>query len=426
NIEIPKVENATMRSCIRKGIAIFPEGDVPTYTSLLNVSILLYSICVNISTSMGLKEAEHIYCPPPENTTCCLVKDSLAVSIVLYIVFMTGIASATFGNLMVIISIAHFKQLHTPTNVLTLSMAAADFLIGIFVMPVTLIQAMDKCWDLGVNTCMAVKFCYMTLTTISFVHLILLSVDRYYAVCYPLHYSTKITVGRACVFAAIGWICSICYSTLFYCVEFNILYGDICVGICYYVLDVLLYIVDVLFTSLFPFSIMLILYSKILIVAIQHAKALRETRHKAHTVQNKNKVKVLTERQNKATITVGIVIGTFYISECLLVFKIMSKAAFSIPKYLVLFNFALNPLIYGLFYPWFRKGFRFIITCKIFKPDSSLINFMPNWNDKDRSELLRKKRWRGQQNFIPRCLSFLHCKKQYEPTCTQVMVAEDM
>uniref|UniRef100_A0A8C4RI86 G-protein coupled receptors family 1 profile domain-containing protein n=1 Tax=Erpetoichthys calabaricus TaxID=27687 RepID=A0A8C4RI86_ERPCA len=308
---------------------------------------------------MGLKEAEERKCPPPDNTTCSLDRESLAVSIILYIVFMTAILLATFGNLVVIISIAHFKQLHTPTNVLTLSMAVADFLIGIFIMPVTLIQAMDKCWDVGVNTCMAAKFCYMTITTISFVHLIFLSVDRYYAVCYPLHYSTKITVGRACVFAAISWICSICYTTLFFYVDYNVLYSDknICVGICYYVIDALLYIVDVLFTSLFPFSTILILYSKILI----------------------NKVKGLTERQNKATITVGIVIGTvflcisvYYISECLLVFKIMSDVDFNIPKYLYLFNFALNPLIYGLFYPWFRKGFRFIIMCKIFNIEKSL------------------------------------------------------
>uniref|UniRef100_A0A8C4RIG8 G-protein coupled receptors family 1 profile domain-containing protein n=1 Tax=Erpetoichthys calabaricus TaxID=27687 RepID=A0A8C4RIG8_ERPCA len=319
---------------------------------------------------MGLKEAEQAYCPYSKNTTCFLQNMSLAVSIILYIIFMTGILLSTFGNLVLIIAIAHFKQLHTPTNVLTLSMVVADFLIGVFVMPVRLIQTVDKCWDLGVQTCMAGLFCYAAITTISVTHFIFLSVDRYYAVCYPLHYSIKITVRRAWVFAAICWICAISFNALMFYVQFTFLFSNnnICEGFCFYVTFyiIIFFIVDIIL----PFSVMLVLYSKIFIVAIQHSKALRETRHEAHTVQNKNKVKGFTERQNKATITVGIVIGTvflcisqFYISQYLLIFKIMSPLAFSIAAYLILFNFALNPLIYGLFYPWFRKGFKCIITC---------------------------------------------------------------
>uniref|UniRef100_A0A8C4RH31 G-protein coupled receptors family 1 profile domain-containing protein n=1 Tax=Erpetoichthys calabaricus TaxID=27687 RepID=A0A8C4RH31_ERPCA len=305
---------------------------------------------------MGLKEAEQVYCPHPENTTCSLQNPSLAASIILYTIFMTGIILATFGNL--VVSIAHFKQLHTPTNVLTLSMAVTDFLIGIFIMPIKLIQTMDKCWDLGVHTCMAGVFCYSAITTISVTHLIFLSVDRYYAVCNPLHYSTKITVGRAWVFAAICWICSICYNVLLFYVVFTFLFSDKndCLGFCFFVTKLTLLI------------------------------------------------KGFTERQNKATVTVGVVIGTFvlflsqfYIFILLSVFIKVSPLALNIAEYLVLFNFALNPLIYGLFYPWFRKGFKLIITCKIFKPDSSLINFLPS------SE---------QHNLVPCSLSLLHYKKK--------------
>ncbi|XP_051780149.1 trace amine-associated receptor 13c-like [Erpetoichthys calabaricus] len=335
---------------------------------------------------MGLKEAERVFCPHPENTTCSLQNPSLAVSIILYIIFITAILLATFGNLVVIISIAHFKQLHTPTNVLTLSMAVADFIIGVFVMPVRLIQIMDKCWDLDVHTCMAGLFCYATIITISVTHLIFLSIDRYYAVCYPLHYSTKITVRKAWVFAAISWICAISYTALIFYIQFTYLfsYEKICGGFCLYVTIyfIILYIVDMLFNGMLPFSVMLVLYSKILFVAIRHVKALRNIRDEAHTGQKK-KHKGFTERENKATITVGIVIGTFfvlisqfYILQFLLIVINVSEFALYIAEFFVLFNFALNPLIYGLFYPWFRKGFKLIITCKIFKPDSSLLNLL--------------------------------------------------
>uniref|UniRef100_A0A8C4RHC2 G-protein coupled receptors family 1 profile domain-containing protein n=1 Tax=Erpetoichthys calabaricus TaxID=27687 RepID=A0A8C4RHC2_ERPCA len=349
-----------------------------------NTSVLhMCHYSFSISTKMGLKEAEQAFCPHPENTTCSRQNPSLSVSVILYIIFIAAILLATFGNLVVIISIAHFKQLHTPTNVLTLSMAVADFIIGVFVMPVRLIQTMNKCWDLEVHTCMASVFCCTVITTISLAHLIFLSVDRYYAVCYPLHYSTKITVGRAWVFAAICWICSICYNILLFYVVFNFLLDKkVCTGFCLFVTNLTLLIVDTLFNSILPFSVMLVFYSKILIVAIQHAKALRNIRNEAQTVQKKKQKKGFMEKQNKATITIGIVIGTFFliinqftIFAFLSLFITVSESVFNIPKYLLLFNFALNPLIYGLFYPWFRKGFKFIITCKIFKPDSSLINF---------------------------------------------------
>uniref|UniRef100_A0A8C4RIK0 G-protein coupled receptors family 1 profile domain-containing protein n=1 Tax=Erpetoichthys calabaricus TaxID=27687 RepID=A0A8C4RIK0_ERPCA len=350
---------------------------------------------------MGLKEAEEAYCPHPQNTTCSIQNPSLAASIILYIIFMTGIILATFGNMVVIISIAHFKQLHTPTNVLTLSMAVADFLIGVFVMPVRLIR-MDKCWDLGVQTCMAGLFCYATITTISVTHLIFLSIDRYYAVCYPLHYSTKITVRKAWVFAAISWICAISYTALIFYIQFTYLfsYEKICGGFCLNVTIyfIILYIVDMLFNGMLPFSVMVVLYSKILFVAIRHVKALRNIRDEAHTGQKK-KHKGFTERENKATITVGIVIGTFfvlisqfYILQFLLIVINVSEFALYIAEFFVLFNFALNPLIYGLFYPWFRKGFKLIITLYQCLRSSSLAYIVTGMTKTDKSRS-KKRGW---------------------------------
>ncbi|XP_051849430.1 trace amine-associated receptor 4-like [Antechinus flavipes] len=313
-----------------------------------------------------------------------------AISVwVMYMVMIGAIVMTMLGNLVVIISISHFKQLHSPTNFLILSMATTDFLLSCIVMPFSMIRSIEACWYFGRLFCRVHSCCDIMLCTTSIFHLCFVSVDRYYAVCDPLHYVTKITIPVIQVFLFISWSIPIFFAFGLVFSELNIIGAEEfveaidCEGLCALIFNKLWGVLASFIAFFCPGTVMVGIYIHIFSVARKHAKQI-------DTLPNlkggEAKMKASSKKENKATKTLSIVMGVFVL--CWLPFFVLTITDpfinFTTPEdlynaflWLGYFNSTFNPIIYGMFYPWFRKAFKMIVTGMIFRPDSSTLSLFP-------------------------------------------------
>ncbi|CDQ57485.1 unnamed protein product [Oncorhynchus mykiss] len=279
------------------------------------------------------------------------------IRVLLYLLLGSMSVLTVCGNLLVIIPIIHFKQLHTPTNYLILSLAVSDLLLGVLVLPPSMVYSVESCWYFGDLFCKIYTSTDVMLSNTSILNLCFISIDRYYAVCRPLLYRTKITVHVVLIMMLVIWTGS----------------AIVVFGIDFYYNNVASSSTASLVLSFYiPGVGMLSIYLKIFLVAQRQARSIQGT-------TNQNSV---GKSQRKATKTLAIIMGVFlsFWTPFFVINSIDPFISYSTPP--VLFetliwigylNSAINPMVYAFFYSWFRRAFRIIISGQIFQPDSSEI-----------------------------------------------------
>ncbi|XP_028252529.1 trace amine-associated receptor 1-like [Parambassis ranga] len=281
-------------------------------------------------------------------------------------VFIALLAFITVsGNLLVIISIIYFKQLHTPTNSLILSLAVADLMVGIIVFPLSMAFSVKSCLYFENLFCKVRGSFDVSLNTCSILNLVCISVDRYYAVCQPLTYRAKINHRVLVIMILVCWGVSVLTGIGVILAGLD---NENCGNRC--LLQVLMTnTVGSILSFYLPAIIILCIYLKIFLVAQRQARSIHNTTKCGAAV---------SKMERKATKTLAIVIGVFLLCLCPLFFCItflpLTKSSPPIAvieslRWLLLSNSMFNPFIYAFFYSWFRSAFRMIITGKIFQGD---------------------------------------------------------
>ncbi len=306
---------------------------------------------------------------------------SLHVYVILYLAAAAVSLLTVCGNLLVIISVSHFKQLHTPANILILSLAVSDLLVGVAVMPFHLSWLIESCWISGPVMCSVFNFVTFQATSVSVHTVALIAVDRFLALRSPFLYSEKISPSVICIATLFNWLFSLIYNFILLFVNGN--FTDVmCPGECFYIIDGVSSFVDLIVVFLMPCTFIIILYTHVFVIVKRHASAIRAIQVHNSTRTSKNRVGDKSER--KAAILLGILVFVFLL--CLLPYYICSLVIpyskadlFYVRDVAVIFfflNSTINPIIYALFYPWFQKSLKFIFTFKVFNKDSSLINVL--------------------------------------------------
>ncbi|XP_053879531.1 trace amine-associated receptor 2-like [Malaclemys terrapin pileata] len=287
--------------------------------------------------------------------------------------FMTGVIFITvLGNLVLSwkSSISYFKQLHSPTNFLILSMAIIDFLLGFTIMPYSrdgMIISVENCWYFGITFCKVHYSFNLMLCLVSIFHLCSIAVDHLYAICYPLHYSSKITFHVIRQLLAICWTVPAAFA---FGIVFSEAYASgiqgykilvACSSLCPIVFNKLWG--TVLFTvGLFaPSCVMIGIYAIFFVISKKHARVVNNMPDDAN---NDVRSQLSKKKDREAAMTLSIFMGMFLICwfPCFFTFLIdpflhftTTLVLFDALNWFGYFNSTCNPLIYDFFIHDFRK-----------------------------------------------------------------------
>ncbi|XP_049910714.1 5-hydroxytryptamine receptor 2B [Epinephelus moara] len=114
------------------------------------------------------------------------------------------------GNILVILAVSLERKLQNATNYFLMSLAVADLLVGLLVMPIALVTVLyNSDWPLPEPLCPIWLFLDVLFSTASIMHLCAISLDRYIAIKKPIQHSQYKSRAKAMVKIALVWLISI-------------------------------------------------------------------------------------------------------------------------------------------------------------------------------------------------------------------------
>ena len=303
-------------------------------------------------------------------------------------VLLSLICSINFlGNAGIILTVSTYRNLHSVTYFLLVSLALADILVSMFSMPFRIHQTLrNGHWCLNLSACAFWIWTDSFACCASITNLAAVSVERFLAIKAPLRYKSLLDQKTGLKLLGFIWLYALIWASLGnlnwsnpHLDVFNTNRG--CGKY-----DPLYYTVVASFAFFLPLAVVIVAYTYLTRVALFHARALQNlvspeySRMRGSFVQSDRTLRLI--REIKATKMMAVVVGAFFIcwfpffvvllknlwSPALPVHPILAEfTRVLVVVILPNLNSALNPLIYMAFTRELRKAFVRLVN-ELFHP----------------------------------------------------------
>nr|APC23841.1 octopamine receptor 2 [Platynereis dumerilii] len=302
--------------------------------------------------------------------------------------------AAVFGNLLVIISVFRFERLRIIANSFIVSLAFADLVVAVLVMPFNAIQELAGQWMFGRIMCDIFNANDVLFSTASLVHLCCISMDRYIAIMDPYHYESRITKKAVALMLTLTWTVSSLISHIpihlgWYTTKEQKEQLESNTHQCTFIVNKVYAMISSSISFWIPTFIMVFVYAKIYREARKQEKQIMKltkipnpsseqlNNNKRNGGANLSNSRIQQDRkklkrEHKAAKTLGIIMGgflccwlpffTWYVSSMMIGFE-TPDVVISTLFWVGYFNSALNPIIYAFFNRDFRNAFRRLLRC---------------------------------------------------------------